>query len=85
MKKEEKDYELDGLEYLELTPDEIKAHKTTRRFMYNLEIILVIGGIISASIAASGYGIYKCLPGPAKETINDVCSNIYQYLSQFPS
>ncbi len=84
-KEEHPDYDLDALRHLDLTPDQIKAHKTTRRFIHGLENFLVIGGIIGATATATGYGLYKYLPEPAKERIDDICSNLYSYLTLFSS
>lgn len=85
MTEDEKNYELDEIKDLELTPEQIKDHKTTRRFIRNLENIAVFGGLVIGTLTAVSYGIYKCLPEPAKETINDVCSNLYKYFIPFTS
>ncbi len=71
------DYNLDGLESKELTPDQITQTRFTRRVVRGLDYIL-IGAIVVGSL---GYGAYRCLPEPAKQTINNVCINISQYLS----
>ncbi len=86
------DYELDGIRHLNLSEGDIKAHKRTRRIMHNLELVVIIGVPAITAVTAVGYGIYKCLPEPVKETIQSlpsetyrICSDLYQYIAQFPS
>jgi hypothetical protein len=90
MKPEEKprDFELDGMEHANMTPEEIEHHKFTRRYINRLEI----GVLISAPITLIGYGAYRCLPTHAQETLQNlpnetynICSDLYQYIAQFIS
>lgn len=91
-KPKSEDYELDGIRHLNLSEDDIKAHKRTRKIMHNLELAVIIGVPVIGAVTAVGYGIYKCLPEPVRETLQNlpsetyrVCSDICQYFSQFTS
>ena len=88
MAKEEgpSNYELDGLEHENMTPEQIEGHKFTRRVMNKLEI----GLLISAPIVGISYGLYRHLPTQTQETLQNlpnetyrVCSDFYQYVAQF--
>jgi len=76
------------IDWIELTPEEAEHHRFSKKIINPLEAILMVAGIPTII----GYGFYKCLPNPTQQLIQNipsetyrVCSDIYQYLTQFIS
>ena len=74
-KKERKDYGLDVLEHISLTPEQIKHHRFTKQLMNRLEI----SALVCIFLAGITYGVYKCLPEPTQQYLDSQVQYIASY------